>query len=56
MTADITFYADDSTPFVAADMPSVVSVDLQNDLSNIEIYASKNRLVGNREDQEHANW
>ena len=45
MTSDISLYADDSTPFEAAETASIVSVNLQNDLSNVEIWASKNRLV-----------
>ena len=49
MTADITLYADDSTPFEAAETASIVSVSLQNDLFNVEIWASKNRLVLNAE-------
>ena len=35
-TTNITLYADDSTPFQAADSASVVSTNLQNDLSNVE--------------------
>ena len=48
-TADITLYADDSTSFEAAETASIVSVNLQNDLFNVEIWASKNRLVLNAE-------
>ena len=47
MTADITLYADDSTPFEAAETASIVSVNLQNDLFNVEVWAWKNRLVLN---------
>ena len=49
MTADITLYADDSTPFEAAETASIVSGNLQNDLFNVEIWAPKNRLVLNAE-------
>ena len=48
-TAEITLYADDSTPFEAAETANIVSVNLQNDLFNVEIWASKNRLVLNAE-------
>ena len=36
-TADITLYADDSTPFETAETASIVSVNLQDDLFNVKI-------------------
>ncbi len=46
-TADITLYADDSTPFQSGHNARLVSDNLQHDLSNVEVWVSKNRLVLN---------
>ncbi len=46
-TADITLYADDNTPFQSGHNARLVSDNLQHDLSNVEVWVSKNRLVLN---------
>ena len=46
-TASITLYADDSTPYQAAKNVNLISENLQNDLSNVEEWTRKNRLVLN---------
>ncbi|CAB4027598.1 Hypothetical predicted protein [Paramuricea clavata] len=46
-TADITLYADDSTPFQSGHNARLISDNLQHDLSKVEVWVSKNRLVLN---------
>ena len=46
-TADITLYADDSTPFQSGHNARLISDKLQLDLSKVELWVAKNRLVLN---------
>ena len=46
-TADITSYADDSTPFQSGLNARLVSDNLQHDLSKVEVWVTKNLLILN---------